>query len=88
MKLPWRRNEVPRGQALVEFALVIPIFVFLVMGIFDLGRAVYANNAEYHERQHHDRQQPRFPAQLAGVPDCELPHNAWTQARKVSPRSS
>ena len=33
-----------RGQALVEFALVIPVFIFLVMGIFDLGRAVYANS--------------------------------------------
>lgn len=37
------------GQALVEFALIIPIFILLVMGIFDLGRAVYgyntANNA-------------------------------------------
>lgn len=33
-----------RGQALVEFALIIPIFIFLVMGIFDLGRAVYGFN--------------------------------------------
>jgi Flp pilus assembly protein TadG len=42
MKL--HRNDQPRGQALVEFALVIPIFVLLLMGIFDLGRAVYAFN--------------------------------------------
>lgn len=37
-------RDVRRGQALVEFALVIPVFLLLVMGIFDLGRAVYANN--------------------------------------------
>lgn len=47
MKLPSGRNS--RGQAMVEFALVIPIFVLLLVGIFDLGRAVYSyhtlNNA-------------------------------------------
>ena len=31
-----------RGQALVEFALVIPIVVLLLISLFDLGRAVYA----------------------------------------------
>ena len=29
-----------RGQALVEFALIIPIFLLVVLGLFDLGRAV------------------------------------------------
>jgi len=33
-----------RGQSLVEFALIIPIFILVVMGIFDLGRGVYAFN--------------------------------------------
>jgi len=32
------------GQALVEFALVIPIFLLLLVGLFDLGRAVFAYN--------------------------------------------
>jgi len=31
-----------RGQALVEFALVFPLLVFLLLGLVDLGRAVYA----------------------------------------------
>jgi Flp pilus assembly protein TadG len=31
-----------RGQSLIEFALMLPIFILLMMGIFDLGRAVYA----------------------------------------------
>ena len=30
-----------RGQALVEFVLVAPIFFFLVFGLIELGRAVY-----------------------------------------------
>ena len=33
-----------RGQSLVEFALAVPIFVLLLMGILDLGRAVYYNS--------------------------------------------
>jgi Flp pilus assembly protein TadG len=34
-----------RGQGLSEFALVIPIFLFLVLAILDLGRVVWANNS-------------------------------------------
>jgi Flp pilus assembly protein TadG len=33
-----------RGQSLVEFALILPIFVLVLAGIFDLGRAVFAYN--------------------------------------------
>lgn len=29
------------GQSLVEFALIIPIAIFLITGFFDLGRAVF-----------------------------------------------
>jgi Flp pilus assembly protein TadG len=39
-----RRNRKSNGQTLVEFALVFPIFMLLVMALFDLGRAVYAFN--------------------------------------------
>jgi len=34
-----------RGQALVEFALVIPIFLLIVVALFDLGTAVFAYNS-------------------------------------------
>lgn len=33
-----------RGQTLVEFALILPIFILVLVGIFDFGRAVYAFN--------------------------------------------
>lgn len=33
------------GQALVEFALVIPIFLLLLFGIVDMARYVYSSNA-------------------------------------------
>jgi Flp pilus assembly protein TadG len=40
-----RRRHAGRGQALVEFALIIPVFLLIVISIFDLGRAVFAYNS-------------------------------------------
>ena len=37
------RGRHGRGQAMVEFALVIPIFLLLLVAIFDLGRAAIVN---------------------------------------------
>lgn len=34
-----------RGQALAEFALVLPLFLTIVLGIFDIGRVVWARNS-------------------------------------------
>ncbi|HET9083769.1 MAG TPA: TadE family protein, partial [Candidatus Limnocylindrales bacterium] len=39
-----RQRAWERGQALLEFALVLPIFILLLVAIFDLGRAVFAYN--------------------------------------------
>jgi hypothetical protein len=33
-----------RGQSLVEFALILPVFVVILVGIFDGGRLVFAYN--------------------------------------------
>ena len=35
---PIRKNS---GQTLVEFALILPLFLFLVMALFEIGRAVF-----------------------------------------------
>ncbi|HET9852412.1 MAG TPA: TadE/TadG family type IV pilus assembly protein [Candidatus Limnocylindrales bacterium] len=40
-----RRGARSRGQGLVEFALVFPLFILLVMAIADLGLAVFAYNS-------------------------------------------
>jgi Flp pilus assembly protein TadG len=37
-----RRDHRTSGQTLAEFALVIPIVIVILMGLFDLGRAVFA----------------------------------------------
>jgi Flp pilus assembly protein TadG len=39
------RRYLERGQSLVEFALVILVFITLLVAIFDLGRAVFAYNS-------------------------------------------
>lgn len=39
------RCSESRGQALVEFALVIPIVMLVMVGLFDLGRVVFVNNS-------------------------------------------
>jgi Flp pilus assembly protein TadG len=38
------KRQRTRGQSLVEFALVLPVFLLLIFGIIDLGRFVYMNS--------------------------------------------
>ncbi|HEU0245075.1 MAG TPA: TadE family protein [Candidatus Limnocylindrales bacterium] len=38
------RAESGRGQTLAEFAIALPVFLFILMAIFDFGRAVYMYN--------------------------------------------
>lgn len=45
-----------RGQALVEFALVIPIVILLMVGLFDFGRVVFINNTLGDGARHGARQ--------------------------------
>jgi hypothetical protein len=33
------------GQSLTEFALVVPIFLLIMIAVFDLGRVIWANNS-------------------------------------------
>src|SRR3990170_4694191 len=42
------RNRSTRGQTMVEFALILPIMMFLLTGFFDLGRVVLAHDALGH----------------------------------------
>lgn len=40
-----RHAAADRGQALVEFALIVPLFILITIGIFEGGRAIYTYNA-------------------------------------------
>ena len=64
-----RRSGRSRGQSLVEFSLVIIPFVFILMGIFDLGRAIYMMNGT--------AQAAREIARVASVHSC-LPESPDT----------
>jgi hypothetical protein len=44
-RIAGRRRFGSRGQGLVEFALVLPVFMVILIGMVDLGRAIWANNA-------------------------------------------
>jgi hypothetical protein len=39
-----RRRNHPRGTAMVEFALTFPVFILLLIGIFDFGRVIWVND--------------------------------------------
>lgn len=38
------RRGRSRGQGLVEFAIVLPVIMLVIMGLLDLGRAIYTYN--------------------------------------------
>jgi Flp pilus assembly protein TadG len=40
-----RRRDRSAGQALAEFALIVPILVMAIFGVIDFGRYVYTQNA-------------------------------------------
>lgn len=40
-----RPDHTSRGQALVEFALIVPIFLMLLFALVDFGRVVFAQQA-------------------------------------------
>ena len=61
-------QEVARGQALVEFALVFPIAILVLMAVFDVGRAVFVYNGLTNAA--------REGARLAAVNQDEAPDRA------------
>jgi hypothetical protein len=40
----FRLSDDERGQGLVEFALVLPIFLLVIFGIIDIGRVIWATD--------------------------------------------
>jgi len=44
VKLRTRFQGRARGQTLVEFAVVLPVVLVIMLALFDLGRAVYSTN--------------------------------------------
>lgn len=68
-RAPGRTAHRNGGQSLVEFALVLPIIVLLIMAFMEVGRAVFAFNTIANAA----RQGARVAAvnQLADVTECD-----------------
>lgn len=64
-----RRRRRAGGQALVEFALTIPVFLMMIFGILDLGRAVWTLDIANHAAA----EAARYAIVHGGAPQTECP---------------
>lgn len=58
-----------KGQELVEYALILPILLLILMSILDLGRAVYYSSAIHNSAREGARYGIVFPNDLTGIED-------------------
>jgi hypothetical protein len=68
-------HDRERGQSLVEFSLALIPFLFLLMGVFDLGRGIYTNNGV--------AQAAREIARVASVHQCAGPCTSATWSPEI-----
>lgn len=69
------RHRRERGQGLVEFSLALIPFLFLLMGVLDLGRGIYTNNGV--------AQAAREVARAASVHECTGPCAQGTWSAEI-----
>lgn len=75
-----RRRDRTRGQAMVEFALVFPIFVVVLFGLIDVGRFVYVANAI----SQGVREGARYGSVANFAAGCNLGRDACIQRETIS----
>ena len=63
------------GQGLVEFSLALIPFLFILMGVVDLGRGIYTNNGV--------AQAAREIARVASVHQCAFPCTSATWSTEI-----
>lgn len=65
-----RRNfRKESGQDLAEYALILPIFLLVIMSIFDMGRAVYTYSALQNSVREGARYGIIHPDDITGIED-------------------
>ncbi len=79
-----RRRRRSEGQALVEFALTIPIFLLIVFGILDLGRAVWTLDIANHAAA----EAARYAIVHGGSPETDCPVGPLSGGYGGSPQGS
>ena len=78
------RADSGRGQTLAEFALALPIFLFILMAVFDFGRAIYMYNGV--SQASRELARATSVHRCAGSP-CTLGNSAETQAVLATQKS-
>ena len=71
-----RSHGHERGQGLVEFALALIPFLFILMGVVDLGRGIYTNNGV--------AQAVREIARVASVHQCAFPCTSASWSAEIA----
>jgi len=62
-----KQRQKERGQELVEYALILPIMMLILMSILDLGRAVYYYSAIHNSAREGARYGVINPDDPAGI---------------------
>jgi len=75
-----RRGPSEGGQALVEFSLSILIFIVILMGIFDVGRAIYMYNGVSEAARDIARRTSIYPNPAIGLGNNYLGNSIQTRA--------
>jgi len=84
---PGRRGPRTRGQSLVEFSLVLIPFVFILMGIFDLGRGIYMLNGTAQAAREIARVTSVQSGCTVGLTTCDLGSSSEVQDVVITQRS-
>ncbi len=67
-------NSMQHAQSLVEFALMIPVFLLLVVIIFDLGRVVYYSSVLQNAARDGVRYRSVHPNDVTGMENTIIDH--------------
>ncbi len=92
VNVPWmgmlkRIGPSPYGQALVEFALVIPILILILMGVLDLGRGIYTYNVVANAAREGVRFGIVNPSNTSGIRAQALANTIALDPSQIAPAS-
>ncbi|MFQ5858047.1 MAG: TadE/TadG family type IV pilus assembly protein [Anaerolineae bacterium] len=69
LPFPFSLLHGQRGSNLVEFGLTVPVLLLILLAIFDMGRAVYAQNVLTHAAREGARYGTVAPDDSQGIED-------------------